>query len=234
MSQLLYKYFLQKTQLDQLVTFGDTQQDPYFEEIPENELHFYQRKGAKRRRKLPNFIPDHDMKILNSVKNRAYRLDLQLSLCGIRIGWAGVIGLIPWIGDLIAFYFALQLVRKAKTVEGGLPKSLETEMMANVMFDFGIGLIPIVGDFINVLYKCNSRNFVLLEKHLVKKYGNKETIPGGGNKHQKQAAAAAATTAAPKSKSHGSNTNRPVPPPPTTNVPGTYDNDRMHQVHQQV
>ncbi|RCK55876.1 hypothetical protein Cantr_05317 [Candida viswanathii] len=230
MSQLLYKYFLQKTQLDQLVTFGDAQQDPYFEEIPENELHFYQRKGAKRRRKLPNFIPDHDLKILNSVKNRAYRLDLQLSLCGIRIGWAGVIGLIPWIGDLIAFYFALQLVRTAKTVEGGLPKSLETEMMANVMFDFGIGLIPIVGDFINVLYKCNSRNFVLLEKHLVKKYGNKETIPGAGNTHQKPAA----TTAPPKSKSHGSNTNRPVPPPPTTNAPGTYDNDQMHQVHQQV
>lgn len=108
---------------------------------------------------------------MNSVKNRAYRLDLLLNLCGLRIGWAGVIGLIPWIGDIIAFYFALQLVRKARTIEGGLPKGLEAEMMANVMFDFGIGLIPIVGDFINVLYKCNSRNFILLEKYLVKKYG---------------------------------------------------------------
>ena len=136
----------------------------------ENELHFYQRKGARRRRKLPEFIPKHDLKILNSVKNRAYHLDLLLNLCGLRIGWAGVIGLIPWIGDIIAFYFALQLVRKARTIDGGLPKGLEAEMMANVMFDFGIGLIPIVGDFINVLYKCNSRNFILLEKYLVKKY----------------------------------------------------------------
>lgn len=121
---------------------------------------------------MPDYIPKNDLKILNKVKSRAYTLDLQLSLCGLRIGWAGVIGLIPWIGDIIALYFAMQLVRKAKQIEGGLPKALETEMMANVMFDFGIGLIPIVGDFINVLYKCNSRNFVLLEKHLVKKYGS--------------------------------------------------------------
>ena len=65
---------------------------------------------------------------------------------------------------LLPFIFALQLVRKARTIDGGLPKGLEAEMMmANVMFDFGIGLIPIVGDFINVLYKCNSRNFILLE-----------------------------------------------------------------------
>ncbi|EMG46884.1 hypothetical protein SBY92_005212 [Candida maltosa Xu316] len=171
MSQLVYKYFLQKTHLDQLATFGDSTEDPYFETIPDNELHFYQRKGTKRRRKLPDFIPKEDIKILDKVKRRAYRLDLQLSLCGLRIGWAGLIGLIPWIGDVIALYFALQLVNTAKQINGGLPKTLEAEMMANVMFDFGIGLIPLVGDFINVLYKCNSRNFVLLEKHLVKKYG---------------------------------------------------------------
>lgn len=225
-----------------MVTFGDAQQDPYFEEIPENELHFYQKKGSKRRRKLPNFIPDHDLKVLTSVKNRAYRLDLQLSLCGIRLGWAGLIGLIPWIGDIIALYFALQLVKKAKTVQGGLPKTLETEMMANVMFDFGIGLIPIVGDLINVLYKCNSRNFVLLEKHLVKKYGNKETIPvaaksKNGNKGIPAPATTTTTTTttSPAGTTQPS-TNRPVPPPPPQNVstPGTYTNDRIHEVNNQV
>ncbi|KND99759.1 hypothetical protein QG37_03172 [Candidozyma auris] len=66
--------------------------------------------------------------------------------------------------------FALQLVKKAGQVEGGLPPALRQKMMVNVACDFGIGLIPLVGDFINVLYKCNSRNFVLLEKYLVEKY----------------------------------------------------------------
>ncbi|KAI5961192.1 uncharacterized protein KGF55_004117 [Candida pseudojiufengensis] len=197
MSQILYKYFLNKTKLDHLVTFGAPEEDPYYEEIPDKDLHFYQRKGAKRKRKLPSYIPKHDLKILNKVKSRAYTLDLQLSLCGLRIGWSAVIGLIPWIGDLIAFYFALQLVKTAKKIEGGLPKSLETEMMANVTFDFGIGLIPIVGDFINVLYKCNSRNFILLEKHLVKKYGNVQNNQQAiGNNTNPSGPAAASTTKA--------------------------------------
>ncbi|SGZ46445.1 CIC11C00000000880 [Sungouiella intermedia] len=169
MSQLLYKYFLKKTNLDSLVAMGPTS-DPYFEEIPENDLHFYQRKGAKRRRKLPGFIPKHDLKVLESVKRKAYRLDLQLSLCGLRIGWAGIIGLIPWIGDFIAMMFAMQLLRKADQIEGGLPPLLRRKMQSNIVMDFGIGLIPLVGDFINVLYKCNLRNFVLLEQHLVHKY----------------------------------------------------------------
>lgn len=153
--------------------------DPYHETIPEEDLHFYQRKGAKRKRKLPEFIPAEDLKILNSVKRKAYRLDLQLSICGFRLGWAGIIGLIPWIGDMIAGLLALQLVRKAEKILGGLPQDLRARMMANVAFDFGIGLIPLVGDFINVLYKCNSRNFVLLEKHLVEKHRGK--IMTGGN-----------------------------------------------------
>lgn len=147
--------------------------DPYFEEIPEDDLHFYQRKGAKRKRRLPGFIAQHDLKVLDSVKRKAYRLDLQLSLCGFRLGWAGLIGLLPWIGDIIAACLALLLVRKAEEIEGGLPVLLRLKMMANVAFDFGIGLIPIVGDLINIAYKCNLRNFVMLEKYLVEKYHKK-------------------------------------------------------------
>lgn len=161
--------------MESLVTVGPND-DPYFEEIPESELHFYQKKGAKRKRKLPETIPPHDLKVLNSVKRKAYRLDLQLSICGLRLGWAGLIGLIPWIGDIIAVMFALQLLNKADQIEGGLLKSLQRRMKTNILMDFGIGLIPVVGDFVNVLYKCNSRNFILLENHLVKKYAKTPTV----------------------------------------------------------
>lgn len=168
---------------------GGVTEDPYFETIPDLELHFYQRKGAKRRRKLPDFIPKNDYKVLQSVKRKAYRLDLQLSLCGIRLGWAGIIGLIPWIGDIIAMYFAYQVVRKADQIEGGIPSGLRLKMMSNVAFDFAIGLIPIVGDFMNIMYKCNLRNFVLLEKHLVEKYLSQAAVPAhvplGNHDHAK-------------------------------------------------
>lgn len=155
--------------MDHLVQVGETQ-DPYFETIPDEDLHFYQRKGAKRKRKLPAILPPQDLKILNSVKSRAYALDLQLSLCGLRLGWAAIIGLIPWIGTFLCGYLALRLVRKAEKIEGGLPTIIRLKMIANVTFDFAIGLIPIVGDFINIMYRCNSRNFILLEKYLVEKH----------------------------------------------------------------
>lgn len=108
--------------------------------------------------------------MLNSVKRKAYRLDLQLSLCGVRLGWAGIIGLLPWIGDVLCLLLALQVVRKADQIEGGLPAQLRLKMMFNVTCDFLIGLVPLVGDFINIMYKCNLRNFVMLEKYLVEKY----------------------------------------------------------------
>lgn len=165
-------------------------EDPYFEEIPEADLAFYQRKGAKRKRRMPDYIPKKDLKILNSVKRKAYRLDLQLSLCGLRLGWAGVIGLIPWIGDIIACAFAVMLVKKAGQIDGGLPAELRLRMMFNVAMDFGIGLIPLVGDFINILYKCNLRNFILLEKYLVEKYGTAAVSDSGPHSQAQQAAKA--------------------------------------------
>lgn len=186
MSNLMYQYFMKKTNLDHLLSVGGEQNDPYFEEIPEQDLHFYQRKGAKRRRKLPQFIPKHDLLILESIKKSAYRLDLQLSCCGFRLGWAGIIGLIPWIGDIIAAWFAYRIVAKASEIEGGLPAGLHLKMMANVAFDFGIGLIPIVGDFINIMYKCNSRNFISLELYLVKKYSNLNPVAVPSSKEPMQ------------------------------------------------
>lgn len=110
------------------------------------------------------------------MRSRAYQLDLVFQCCcGCRLGWAGIIGLIPWIGDVIAFYLAMLLIRKARTIDGGLPKYLEAQMMANITFDFCIGLIPIVGDLINMAYKANTRNYILLETHLRKHCSNNKT-----------------------------------------------------------
>lgn len=93
------------------------------------------------------------------------------------MGWAGLIGILPWIGDCISAYLALCLVRKAREIDGGLPKYIEAQMIGNTTFDFVIGLIPIVGDVINIAYKANSRNCVLLEVYLKKKSGTNQHRP---------------------------------------------------------
>ena len=47
-----------------------------------------------------------------------------------------------------------------------LPMSLKLVMLLNVAFDFAIGLIPFVGDIIDIAYKCSTRNVIMLERHL--------------------------------------------------------------------
>lgn len=42
-------------------------------------------------------------------------------------------------------------------------------MMWNIMLDFGIGLIPIVGDLADALYRANTRNAWLLDAYLTEK-----------------------------------------------------------------
>ena len=70
-------------------------QDPYFESVPATRLNG-RPKTKKIKKRLPPGISDHDGKVLNKVKRRAYRLDLALfNLCGVRFGWGSLIGLIP-------------------------------------------------------------------------------------------------------------------------------------------
>jgi hypothetical protein len=39
-------------------------------------------------------------------------------------------------------------------------------MYFNIMVDFGIGLVPFLGDMADALFRANTRNAVVLEKHL--------------------------------------------------------------------
>lgn len=144
-------------------------EDPYYEEIPAEELG-RKKPGSKRRRAMPEGLSENDSKILRKVTRRAWRLDMCLGApCGFRIGWSAILGLIPAIGDLLCASLALMIVRLATEIDGGLPLFLQTKMMANVAFDFTIGLVPIVGDIVNLMYKANSRNALLLEKYLSEK-----------------------------------------------------------------
>lgn len=63
----------------------------------------------------------------------------------------------------------MMVVKSCEGIEGGLPPSLHMKMLLNVVIDFLIGLVPFLGDIADAVYKCNTRNAVLLEKHLREK-----------------------------------------------------------------
>jgi hypothetical protein len=136
------------------------QEDPWYQEVTV--------KNGKRKKikKVPIAgLSEKDAKILKGVKRRAWIFDLAFNLgCG-RFGVNAVVGLIPWVGDLIALLLDYWVVTIAK--EANLPATTVAAMHANIAVDFGIGLVPVFGSTLgSAIYKCNVRNTVLLEKHL--------------------------------------------------------------------
>ncbi len=81
---------------------------------------------------------------------------------GLRIGFDGIIGLIPGIGD--AFTASLSLYIIFKVAMAGYPRSILIRMLGNVALENVIGTIPIVGSIFDFFWKANSRNIKLLRE----------------------------------------------------------------------
>ncbi|OLN81609.1 putative membrane protein [Colletotrichum chlorophyti] len=171
MATLVAKWISKKILAEKLENnFG--REDPYFESVPATRLDGtpHPSKVKKRRKALPPGISKKDGEVLTKVKRRAYRLDMSLfTLCGIRFGWGSVIGLIPAIGDALDAFMALMVFKTCCKVEDGLPGSVKSKMMFNIILDFAIGLVPFVGDLADAAFRANTKNAILLEEHLREK-----------------------------------------------------------------
>ncbi len=64
---------------------------------------------------------------------------------------------------------ACMLIRTCCSVEPELPSAVRMTMWRNLVFDFVIGLVPFLGDIADAMYKCNTKNVILLEEELVKR-----------------------------------------------------------------
>jgi len=141
------------------------QWDPYFEYRPNKRG-----KMKKVRKQIPDYISEHDAKVLAEVRKLAYRLDVKLNIMGMRFGWAAVIGAVPEIGDILYIMLAYYVYSKCKKVEGGLDRKTKTKMKAWIAANGLIGLVPFVGDMVDASIKPNARNCRLLEEFLDRKY----------------------------------------------------------------
>ena len=95
-------------------------------------------------------------------------LDVAFILPGtnIRYGIDGLIGLIPVVGDIIATGLSLWLVHEARAL--GAPWHVTARMLGNVAFQGAVGMVPVAGDAIDVLFRANMRNARLLRNWLEK------------------------------------------------------------------
>lgn len=90
-------------------------------------------------------------------------LDNQFALFGRRFGLNGVLGLIPGIGDLLSLLLSLHLIWIG--VQMNLPRLKLLHMLWNIVINFVIGLVPVVGDYADFFHKANLKNLEILKSH---------------------------------------------------------------------
>ncbi|KAJ2846663.1 molecular chaperone [Coemansia brasiliensis] len=76
-----------------------------------------------------------------------------------------LVGLVPVIGDFAGVIMALVFI-SAICGTFHTPTSIKVQMFLNVALDFIVGLVPLLGDIFDIMFKANIRNMDLIEKHV--------------------------------------------------------------------
>jgi len=97
----------------------------------------------------------------------AYVLDdlVRIPGTGLRLGLDPLVGLVPFLGDAVSGLMSTWIVLEAARFR--LPKIVIVRMVLNALVDFGVGLIPFVGDLVDFGFKGNRRNIELFHRHAV-------------------------------------------------------------------
>ena len=101
------------------------------------------------------------------LKKLEQRLDRQFSLFGVQFGLDGIIGLVPFVGDVVTGAMGLYLIFEARRL--GAQRWTMARMLINWSLDFGLGMIPVLGDFFDIAFSANSKNLRLLIADLEKR-----------------------------------------------------------------
>jgi hypothetical protein len=71
---------------------------------------------------------------------------------------------VPVAGDAASAAVSVSLI--AKSVRYGIPREIITKMLANVLVDLLLGIVPVVGDLADMWFRANERNVALLKEYL--------------------------------------------------------------------
>ena len=117
----------------------------------------------------PMIDPDERLRLEYAVKRLnalATLMDAAFLIPGtnIRMGLAGLIGLVPVAGDLIGGAVSSYIVWEARRL--GAPSWLIARMALNVAIETSVGAIPLLGDMFDIAFRANLRNMALLKRHL--------------------------------------------------------------------
>lgn len=78
----------------------------------------------------------------------------------IRFGLDGIIGAVPWVGDILGGIASCIILVAAWY--RGVPYPVLGRMIANVGIEVLVGAIPVLGDAFDIAWRANRRNYALL------------------------------------------------------------------------
>lgn len=98
-------------------------------------------------------------------------LDSQFRIPGTRLtfGLDPIFGLIPGVGDLVGPIFGLVVIAHAWKM--GVPKIIMVRMLINAGLDALLGIVPLLGDTVDLFWKANLSSVQLLERHAYERRG---------------------------------------------------------------
>lgn len=114
---------------------------------------------------MAKIIDGADADTRKRLQRLAWFLDSSIRLPGgFRIGVDGLLGLIPGLGDIVGACLSSYIVLKAVSLN--VPRVVLVRMMVNVALEVLVGVIPIIGDLFDFMFKANERNVRLINAHL--------------------------------------------------------------------
>ena len=83
---------------------------------------------------------------------------------GIRFGLDGILGFVPFIGDIVTTLISFSFLVSAAQM-GATPSTL-IRMALNILFENLVDMIPFAGSLFDFWFQANNRNMKILELHL--------------------------------------------------------------------
>ena len=106
-----------------------------------------------------------DSQMHEALRRWAVLLDSAFRIPGtnFRFGVDALLGLVPGIGDITTPVFSVLILMQA--IRMRLPVVVQARMVLNATLDMALGLVPVLGDLVDIGWKANLRNLALLERH---------------------------------------------------------------------
>jgi hypothetical protein len=110
-------------------------------------------------------LSSRDRQRLDRLREWGRLLDNAFRVPGTPLRWGldPILGLIPWVGDLVSPAFAGLVIVQAFRMR--VPRVIQLRMLLNALIDVGLGTLPVIGDLFDVVWQSNQMNLKLLVDH---------------------------------------------------------------------